>query len=347
MKAVKYFPPHVKGYLQEDKLFSVRSRIDGKFCEFRANGPFIDNTSTKPGAKPIRAHRLLFSASRLVQSRFQRLSSLPLPCLDLSIPFDYKCNFAILINFFYERIFEFAKGSYDHLLAFHALVAFSVVHNILNFTTDLLHAIPKLSESLKNLAQIMNKLLVLKRITICRTAEWQNLIDEGPKRVDASYDAIIDAPWLWLSLATDPPDLLQFLTPALLARVLARALARVLARTERINEQLLDLIEQYLAPQRETISAVDLQSLSSVIDCDDNSVYQLFFQSDLWWIDSAIACRNLSQILECRRGMIDTAVHEVSTQVLTNPRWKCFHWFAMINDAGGERTKAQSSFSGS
>jgi hypothetical protein len=99
-----------------------------------------------------------FPVPRLFQSLFQRLPSPPLPCLDLCIPFNCKCNFATLIDFFYERTFEFAEGSYDHLLTFHVLAAFYVIHNIPNFTTDLLHAIPKPSESSKNLMHIMNSL---------------------------------------------------------------------------------------------------------------------------------------------------------------------------------------------
>jgi hypothetical protein len=94
------------------------------------------------------------------------------------------------------------------------------------------------------------------------------------------------------SLAIDTPDLLQFLTPTLLARVFAR--------TQCTNEQLIDLIEGYFALQRDTISAVDLQPLSSMIDWDDDNAYRLFLQSDLWRIDSALARWNLSQILECR-----------------------------------------------
>jgi hypothetical protein len=84
---------------------------------------------------------------------------------------------------------------------------------------------------------------------------------------------------------------------------------------------------------------VDLQPLSSVIDWDDDNAYQLFLRSDLWWIDSGLACRNLSQVLECRRETIDAVVYEISTQVSTNPRWRCFHWFAMINDAARELTE--------
>jgi hypothetical protein len=119
----------------------------------------------------------------------------------------------------------------------------------------------------------------LEHITVCRTAKRQDLIDERLKRIDASYDAIIDALWLWLwlwlwlSLAIDTPTFLQFLTPALLVIVLSR--------TGRTNEQLIDLSERYLVPQRDTISAVDLQPPSSVIDWDDDNTYRLFFRSDL------------------------------------------------------------------
>jgi hypothetical protein len=148
MTAAAPIPPPVKGRLQEGRRFSFRSRIEGKFCEYRAKGLLIDITFSEPGAEPIRAHRLLLAnSSTFFQSLCRQLPSPPPRCLDPRIPFDCKSNFATLIDFFYERAFKFSEGAYEHYWAFHVLAGFPAVDDILSFTTDLLRTIPKPSDT--------------------------------------------------------------------------------------------------------------------------------------------------------------------------------------------------------